>query len=194
MTSSDGRKLAGVVGFYPGPQKILQGMKVVKDANFRSVDAFTPFPIHGMDDAQGLKRSKLPYVTFTFGLTGVTCAFLLEYWTSAVSWPLIVGGKPFNSWPAFVPVMFELTILFAGLSTVFGMLAFNRLPNTTAKIVDPGITCDKFAIMIDAPGNSKEEQQDQSGKFKSFSEAEAEGVLKKSGATGIRKVYAEGWF
>lgn len=174
--------LAGVIGFFKGPHDLLEAMeKTRQSGKFDSFDAYSPFPIHGMDDAQGLRRSNLPYVTFVFGLLGFLTAFGLQYWTSAIDWPLNVGGKPLNSWPAFVPIMFELTVLFAGISTVFGMFAFNRLPNITSKAFDPAITRDKFAILIEA------------GK-KKFQEGDAEDFLKKLGAQDVRKVYNEGWF
>lgn len=191
MSEQNEKKLAGMVGFFEGPQEVLEGMEKVRDANFCSIDAFTPFPIHGMDDAQGLKRSILPYITFCAGLTGFICAFSLQYWTSVIDWPLNVGGKPLNSWPAFVPVMFELTILFSGITTVFGMFALNRLPNMTKKLFDPSITRDRFAIIIEAvsddPDEGKKEHRD-------FSEEGASEVLRNAGATEIRKVYQEGWF
>ena len=98
-----------------------------------------------------LKRSPIPFVTFIAGLTGCALAFLFKYWTSAVDWPINVGGKPFNSWPAFVPIMFELTVLFAGLCTVGAMFAFNGLPNVRRKIFDPALTRDRYAIVIEAP-------------------------------------------
>jgi hypothetical protein len=152
-------------------------MKKIKAENFQNFDAYTPFPVHGLDHAQGLKRSPIPYVTFVAGITGTACAFALQYWTSAVDWPINVGGKPFNSWPAFVPVMFEVTILFAGLSTFGALLFFCKLPNLKRKAFDPEITRNKFAIMIE-----------------DASEQEATDALKKAGASGIRSVRFEGWF
>jgi hypothetical protein len=179
--------VSGVIGYFDGPNEILKGMEKVRASNFEKFDAFTPFPIHGMDDAQGLPRSHLPWITFVFGITGTCAAFTLQYWTSAIDWPIIVGGKPFNSWPAFVPVMFELTILFAGLATVFGMFALNKLPQLFHKTPDPGITCDKFAIMIEMPGVAGK-------RFTPFSVDAAENALRQAGAKDIRKVTAEGWF
>lgn len=193
------RHLAGVIGFFASPQALLKATEKVKNAKYRSFDAFTPFPIHGLDAAQGLKRSALPFVTFAAGLTGCTLGFLLQYWTSAVDWPLIVGGKPFNSWPAFVPVMFECTILFAGLATVGGMFIFNGLPNHHRKAFDSGLTRDRFALVIEAPFVSDdaeiaEEQQKKNKGFKPFQEAEALDFLRQSGATEVKSVYTEGWF
>jgi hypothetical protein len=200
------KNLSGVIGFFEDPHALVEAMKRVRDARYQHFDAFTPFPVHGLEHAQGLKRSPLPFVTFGAGLAGFCLAFLLQYWTSAVDWPIIVGGKPFNSWPAFVPVMFELTVLLAGLSTVGAMFIFNGLPNTTRRIYDPSLTNDRFAIVIEAPlaleadehGEIDEEKverlRSESAKFKAFSESEATDFLKKAGAKEVRSVYTEGWF
>jgi len=191
MASSE-RKLEGVVGFFESSHVLIEAMRKVKGQNYESFDAFTPFPVHGLDDAQGLKRSKLPYVTFTFGLLGTCCAFLLQYWTSAVDWPLNVGGKPLNSWPAFVPIIFEVTILFAGISTLLGLLFFTRLPNIVKRSFDPSITRDRFAIIVDYI--ERDEYTSPPKDKKGFQEQEVSDFLKSIGATEVRKVYAEGWF
>jgi hypothetical protein len=193
------KQLAGVIGFFEDAHGLVHATEKVRDENYRYFDCFTPFPIHGLDGAQGLKRSPIPFVTFAAGITGCSLGFLLQYWTSAVDWPLNVGGKPFNSWPAFVPVMFELTILFAGLSTVGAMLLFNGLPNVKRRSFDPRLTNDRFAILIEAP-LLQEDQESQAalkkqGKnYKSFVESEALELLKKLGAKEIKSVYSEGWF
>ena len=178
-------KRAGVLGIFSNSESLLKAMKEVHGANYASIDAFTPYPVHGLDDAMGIKRSFLPYITFVFGATGTCLAFALQYWTSAVDWPIIVGGKPFNSWPAWVPVMFEVTILLAGISTVFGMFAINRLPNLTKKTFDPRLTVDRFAILIeDAVASGR----------KKFDVSEAKAFLEKNGAQEVREVFYEGWF
>jgi hypothetical protein len=189
------RRLAGVLGFFENPEAILTATAKVKGANYKHFDVFSPYPIHGLDHAQGLKRSPIPYVTFIAGLTGFMLAFSLEYWTSAVDWPINVGGKPFNSWPAFVPVMFELTVLFAGLCTVGAMFAFNGLPNMKRKAFDPSLTNNRFAIVIENPPEaSLDSRAAKSSPHKEFSESEVTQFLKQIGATEVRTVYAEGWF
>jgi hypothetical protein len=189
------RRLAGVLGFFDSPNAVLAATEKVKNANYRYFDVFTPYPIHGLEHAQGLKRSPIPYVTFIAGLTGFLLAFLFEYWTSAVDWPINVGGKPYNSWPAFVPIMFELTVLFAGLCTVGAMFAFNGLPNMRRKAFDPSLTNNRFAIVIENPPGKSVDLQTKAGKsFKEFSESEAAQFLKQVGASEVRSVYAEGWF
>jgi hypothetical protein len=206
------RKVAGVVGFFNDPDALIEATRKVREARYKNFDAFTPYPVHGLDDAQGLKRSPIPFVTFAAGLTGCSLGFLLEYWTSAVDWPLIVGGKPFNSLPAFIPIMFECTILFAGLCTVAAMFLINGLPNVFRKSFDPSLTRDRFAIMIEAPrpplfgghGLGEEDEEDKqirlekerkkNAGFKEFSESEAQAFLKQLGAADVKSVYAEGWF
>src|SRR3954469_4276344 len=89
--------LSGVIGFFDDPEVLVDAMHKVRDANYQHFDSFTPYPVHGLEHAQGLKRSPLPFVTFAAGLAGFSLAFLFEFWTSAVDWPLIVGGKPYNS-------------------------------------------------------------------------------------------------
>jgi hypothetical protein len=184
---------------------LIHGTEMVRDAKYQSFDAFTPYPVHGLEHAAGLKRSPLPFVTLGAGLTGFICAFALQYWTSVIDWPINVAGKPLNSWPAFVPVMFELTVLFGGLATVGAMFVLNGLPNLKKKAFDPAITRDRFALMIDAPRVveiNEEEMDDEeiakirakAARFKAFDENEAKEFLKKAGATEVRSVYAEGWF
>jgi hypothetical protein len=181
------KPLAGVCGFFDDSHALLEAARKTKAANYGSFDTFSPFPIHGMDDAMGLKRSPIPYVIGA-GLTGFAVAFGLQYWTSAVDWPLIVGGKPFNSWPAFVPVMFELTVLFGGLATFGALIFFCKLPNVKRRAVDPSITRDRFALLIDSPAEAP------SAGGKPFDENEAAEFLKRTGAKEVRKIYAEGWF
>jgi len=192
------KSLAGVVGFFDEPGPLVEAMNKVREANYEKFDAFTPYPVHGLEKAQGLKRSHLPWVTFGAGLTGFLCALTLQYWTSAVSWPLNVGGKAFFSWQAFVPVMFELTVLFGGLATVGAMLLINGLPNTRRKAIDPSLTTNRFAIWIEAPQVKSAEDEEASLKkpsgFKEFTEAEASAFLKSVGAQEVRTVYAESWF
>jgi hypothetical protein len=194
--SDTSRRLAGVIGFFKNGHDLVHATAKVREANYEHFDAFTPYPVHGLEAAQGLKRSPLPFVTFAAGLTGCTLGFLLQYWTSVVDWPLNVGGKPFNSWPAFVPVMFECTVLFAGLATVAAMFIFNGLPNIRRKAFDPGLTRDRFALVIESPLQVEDDDEAalKRKKFKVFNESEAIEILRKSGAQEVKSVYAEGWF
>lgn len=188
--------LAGVVGFFDDPSSLLEATEKVRDSEFKNFDAFTPYPVHGLEHAQGLKRSKIPYVTGAFAFTGTTLAFLLQYFASKVWWPHIIGGKPFNSLPAFVPVMFELSVLMGGIATFFGMIYFNRLPNFSKRAFDPSITNNRFAILIESPPvrDEHDEEEEDAAPKKTFSPEEAESFLKSLGAKDTRKVFEEGWF
>lgn len=186
-------ELAGVIGYFDEPGKLMEAAQSAREARFGSIDTFTPYPIHGMEAAQGLRRSFLPWVTFGAGLTGVVCGYLLQYWTSAVDWPLNVGGKPLNSGPAFIPVTFEATVLFAGLFTVGAMFLVNGLPNIKRRAFDPRLTRDRFALLIEAPSERQSAALEKRG-YRKFSEGDAQEFLKKAGAQGVQAVYTEGWF
>lgn len=143
--------ISGVMGVFGNEGALLKVARAArKEKNYKHYDVFTPYPVHGMDDAMGIKRSFLPWITFIGGLTGLLTAVALQIWTSAIDWPLNIGGKPLISLPAFVPIFFELTVLIGGLSTVAGLFAVCGLPNFKNKILHPRITNDKFVIFIPA--------------------------------------------
>lgn len=140
---------AGMIAVFRSEGEILAAAQAAREKmHFKNFDALTPYPVHGLDAAMGLKRSWLPYVTFVAGLTGLASAVALEVWTSAFDWPLNVGGKPFISFPAFVPIMFELTVLFGGLCTVGALFYACKLPQSNPKILHEGITKDRFVLFV----------------------------------------------
>jgi hypothetical protein len=98
-----------------------------RDKGFTIMDAFTPYAVHGLDKAMGLKPSRLGKICFGFALLGLAIGLYGQYWISAVNWPINIGGRPWNSLPAFMPVAFEVTILFAGLGTVFSFFAWRKV-------------------------------------------------------------------
>ena len=126
----------------------------VRDAGYENWDVHSPFPIHGMDRAMGVKYTKLPLVVLGGGLTGLGVALLMQWWMNAYHYPLVISGKPVWSIPANIPVTFELTILFAALTTVFGMFAFNQLPQWRHGVFSGSnfarATDDRFFISIEA--------------------------------------------
>ena len=95
---------------------------------YRQMDAYTPFPVEGLAEAIGFHKTHVPLVCLIGGLIGCSGGFFLQWWPNVIGYPLNIGGKPYNSWPSFIPITFELTVLCAGLATVFGMLALNGLP------------------------------------------------------------------
>jgi len=118
----------GILGEFATPQSLIQAAKQARQAGYTSIDAYTPFPVEGLNEALGLKRTFVPLVTLIGGLLGGLGGFGFEYWVSVISYPENIGGRSLNSWPAFIPVTFELTVLGASLAAVFGMLAMNKLP------------------------------------------------------------------
>jgi hypothetical protein len=120
--------LYGVLAEFESAPAVYHACERVRDAGFRRWDAHTPFPVHGLEKAMGLKQSRLPWVVLVTGLGGAASGMLLQWWTSAVDYPLVISGKPFFSWQAFVPVTFELGVLGGALGAVLGMFFLNRLP------------------------------------------------------------------
>jgi Protein of unknown function (DUF3341) len=118
----------GVVGEFETPEQLISAATKAREAGYREVNAYTPFPVEGLSEALGFKRSAVPLLTLIGGLLGGLTGFGFQYWASAISFPENIGGRPLNSWPAFIPVTFELTVLGASIFAVFGMLALNGLP------------------------------------------------------------------
>jgi len=118
----------GLLARYDGPGVLLHACEQVRDAGYRRWDAHTPYPVHGLDRAMGLSSSVLPWIVLVCGLGGAAAAFGLQTWVHERAYPLVISGKPFFAWPAFVPVTFEVGVLFGALAAVFGMLGLNRLP------------------------------------------------------------------
>jgi hypothetical protein len=139
-----------VVSTFESEEDILGATQAVREHGWKVLDAYTPYAVHGLDKAMGLQRSRLPLVCFLLGLAGAGLKVWFEFWTTAVSWPVNVGGKPFNSLPAFVPVTFEVMVLFAGVSTVFAFFYVARLfPGRKPVLVDPGVTDNRFVLVLE---------------------------------------------
>ncbi len=120
--------LHGLLAEFAGPRRLTRAAEAAREHGFTRLDAYTPYPIEELSEALGHRRSKLPLIVLIGGIVGALAGFGLQYWSSVIAYPMNVGGRPLNSWIAFVPVTFEMTILFAALSAVLGMLALNRLP------------------------------------------------------------------
>jgi mono/diheme cytochrome c family protein len=146
-------KLFGIAALFDNPESIITAAKKVVNKGYKKFDVNTPYPLHGMDSAMGLKRSKLGFVTLFFGFSGTAFILWFMYWTMSVNYPLVIGGKPYFALPAFIPITFEFTVLLAAISTVFGMImAFFNLPYNNHPIHDTEymrqVSVDKYGIII----------------------------------------------
>ncbi len=157
-------KVYAVGALFDNPDKIINAAKKVKSDGFKYFDINTPYPLHGMDDAMGLKSSKLGYVTLFFGFAAATFILSFMWWTLAISYPLVIGGKPYFALPAFVPITFEFTVLLGVLSTVIGMIAvvFN-LPFNSHPLHDTeymkNVSSDKYGLVIEAADPNFESEE-----------------------------------
>jgi mono/diheme cytochrome c family protein len=148
-----------VLGLYTDPKKLVEAAKQLRPRKLGRLEAYTPYPVHGLDRALGLPPSSLGKLVMAMGLTGAVLALLFEGWTSAVDYPLITGGKALFSWQAFVPVMFDVTVLFATFTAGLAMLfLFNKLPFFGHPLLGApaiaGITRDKLALSLENDGQA----------------------------------------
>jgi len=118
----------GMIAEFDSATNLVAAAHRTHEAGYTKIDAYSPFPVEGLAEAIGFHRNEVPLVVLIGGLLGGLSAYAMQYWISAVSYPINVGGKPYHSWPAFIVVTFEMTILFAGIFAVLGMLALNGLP------------------------------------------------------------------
>jgi len=155
-----------LIATFSDERALLAATRAVRDAGVAIDDAYTPYAVHGLDEAMGLRRSRLTWVCFLAGATGASVALTFQLWTSVVNWPLNVGGKPFASIPAFIPITFELTVLTAALVSAAAFFFRSRLfPGRRAAAI-PRVTDDRFALVV-ADGDA------------------ARGLLRAAGATEI---------
>lgn len=146
-----------IIGYFDDEEKLAHAGKIVKAENFTIYDFYTPFPVHGLDDLLDIKRSSLPYVTFAAGGVGLVLSMAFQVWTSAFDWPINVGGKPMLSIPAFIPVTFELMVLFGALTTVAAFFYRSKLfPGKEAFILDKKQLDDQFLLVVKRGGEDKE--------------------------------------
>jgi len=132
----------GLLAEFEDATALVQAAARAHEAGYKRFDAYSPFPIEELHHAMGSPRSRLPLIVLIGGIAGCLGGFFLQYWAAAIAYPINVGGRPLNSWPAFIPVTFECTILVAALSAVLGMLALNGLPMP----YHPVFNVDRFAL------------------------------------------------
>ncbi|MCB0279450.1 MAG: DUF3341 domain-containing protein [Calditrichaeota bacterium] len=146
-----------ILGYFEDPHDLLDAGNTANNMGYMGLDAYSPYPIHGIEKALGIKKSWVPAVAKTFLTIGVVCGFSFQYWVSKFGWALNVGGKPFNSWPAFVPVTFESAIFFCGAATIISVFISCNLKPAGTKFIDRGFTDDKMALVIPADNDDEAE-------------------------------------
>jgi mono/diheme cytochrome c family protein len=176
------QELVGLLAEFDSPKSLIAGARQVRAGGYRKLEAFSPFPVHGIDEAMGIKPTILPWLVLGAGLTGAVAALAGQWWTNAVNYPFLISGKPTWSLPANIPVIFEVIILFSAFTAFLGMLALNGLP----KLFQPlfrskrfrRVTSDRFFLMIQADDDK-------------FSLDETSGALTSAGATHVEQCMAD---
>jgi hypothetical protein len=165
-----------VYGYFTDENDLLEAVKKLQDDGIRIEDVRTPFPVHGLDAVLKLPRSGLPKVAFIAGLAGGVLSLWFQIWVFTSAWPLVIGGKPYLSIPAFIPVTFEVTVLFAAFAMVIVFLVRSNLgPGSIPDILDEGVTDDHFQIIL-------------SEKLNNLSGAELAHALASTGALGVQNI------
>lgn len=127
-TTSPSSELYGIMAEFREPEQLVAAAQAAYNTGYRKMDAYSPYQVEGLADAIGFHKTRVPLVFLLAGIAGGLTAYIMEWWSAAISYPLNVGGRPFHSWPAFVPITFELTILFSAVIGFIGMFAMNGLP------------------------------------------------------------------
>lgn len=174
------REVWGLVAEFGSEHELVEAARRVKEAGYTRTDAYLPYPSHEVIEALGVKRSKVPLIVLLGGAAGALGGYLLQYWTSAIDYPLNVGGRPLNSWVSFIVVTFELTILLGSIAGVVGMFALNKLPQPYHPVFNSqafraAASTDGFFLAIEA-----EDER--------FDHRETAVFLKRAGATRVTEV------
>lgn len=144
----------GLMAEFENPQDLVNAARRARAEGYRKMDAYTPFPVEGLADALELGSTRVPLIVLIGGLIGALLGYFMQYYLMAVDYPVNVGGRPYHSWPSFIPVTFEMTVLVAGLSAVLGMLALNGLPMPYHPVFNVPrfalATRDRFFLCIEA--------------------------------------------
>ncbi len=177
----ENKMIHSVTAIFDTPDEIIHASKETVKAGYTKFDTNTPYPVHGIEKAMGLRPSFLGFFTLFLGLSGAAVAFSFIYWVSAIDYPLIIGGKPFFSWPAFVPVTFEVTVLSAAVGTVLALIAlFFKFPNNSHALHDTDymkkVSSDKFGMCIVSID-------------KKFDESKVTEFLKSIGGKDVQTIY-----
>jgi hypothetical protein len=174
------KALVGMAGVFDNADALMGAAARVRDAGYTKWDCHTPYPVHGLDRAMGLKFSPVPIICLTSGFVGAGVGMWMQWWMDAKDYPLVIGGKALFSWPAFVPITFELFVLFAAASIMISLIVLCRLWRWHSPLYDAGvmteITRDRFAVVLGAEDRH-------------FTEAQARDLLTQTGCQDIRPLY-----
>ena len=147
-------ELHAVIGEFDGPEALIEAAHKTREAGYSKIEAYTPFPVHGLSEAVGFEESKIKWIIFWGGVFGACAGFALMTWVHLIAMPVNTGGKPLFSWPAFIPITFECMVLCASFGAVFGMLGLNGLPQPYHPIFEARrfnlASQDKFFLAIEA--------------------------------------------
>jgi uncharacterized membrane protein len=172
----------GLVGLFDSPEPLLRAARLLRDARCARWDCHTPYPVHGLPRAMGLKASPVAIVTMTFAFLGLAAAVLLTGGLSVIQYPIVIGGKPLFSWLAFVPIFFEMFVLFATVSTLVALIVLCRLGRWHSPLHDSDVarlvTCDRFAVVWQGQQGPPAEAGP--------SHEQVRGMLQEAGCTDIR--------
>jgi hypothetical protein len=172
-------RLDGYLCEVDNPKELIELSKKVRDSGYTKFDTYSPFPVHGIDKAMGISASPLPWLSITGCFIGLTAGISMQVWMNGIDYKIPLSGKPFIAFPAFIPVTFELTILFTALFTVFGMFGLNKLPTWYKPIFNnesiKRATCSGFFLSVSADD-------------KNFDELKTKLFLEKSGGKNIEKI------
>lgn len=163
---------SGVAALWTEEEDFLQAVQsIYKEGKIKPV-SITPYPVHGLEEATETPRSWIPWVALIFGISGCLFGLWFTWWTSAVNWPIIVGGKPFWSLPAFIPIIFELTILFSAFGSIGALFWACGLPHIEPPVIDKALSSHKFALFVPEKDHPKDKVKD---------------LFKKAGAPEIKE-------
>ena len=144
----------GVMAEFDDPATVIAAARQAHEEGYRQMDAYSPYPIHALSEAIGFTKNRLPLIVLIGGIIGMVGGYALQYYVAVINYPLNVGGKPLHSWPAFIPITFETTVLGAALAAIFGMLALNGLPEPYHPVFNsPNFalaTRDRFFLVIES--------------------------------------------